>query len=682
MKKNLLAIGLLAANISVNAQLTFVGDGAKFFVGTSALVYSGGDFMVNSTNEKTVENKGNILIEAGDYRKGSLANAAANGKEFVNVYTSRNNYGQVIIKATKGATDAKMTMEKLPVNANYYGATFPISFPYKDNVNYLMNSFTGRAESEFIGYCGIGKICADIYRTTLRKWNNELLEHDAVPTASTFKKGEYYLLNMRDSNMQTSMTNALANSVGVKVIGYKGTPDPSNYSIKGKGVINGWTESAFSAAQYNSWKYLPNRYDERYSTYLGDVNTTSTTYGKNAYHFGNPYTSNIDLSAFDGPNAWLSIMNNGGPRTIKTATDFPMIRNFRVMKIADPRGYDVTWNNTTGSTNASSNSYYTAQFDGVQWTGSAEALLIRPLETFSIGFGSVSPSGLGGTRIVDVQVNINDTHKTFNNISVANPGTTTFAKMSPQSMTAKVASSSVANSFYQSEIALVKNDELIASPVYLVGTTNPTESSTASATSLEGIYVYGINGDQLNYNNKKSFTYFNINDYVGKPMGIGFNNLQEGQTYKLNFNLTEETIFNNKNNFTGEKLYLLDKNTNKSVEVSSDKPYEFIANSDNNTRFELYWRDLPITTLSDKNINKVGSETIIYREQNINKIRFSQKNTTANVEVYDMSGKLIQTETKVPTSLDLSLNRLTVRGVYIVKITYNNGEVVTLKAIK
>lgn len=84
MKKKLLTIGFLALSLGVfNSQiLTYVDNNAKLFVGSGALLYSGGNFQLNSSVDKSVENKGNITI-VGDYLKGSTAGTAVDGKEFV-----------------------------------------------------------------------------------------------------------------------------------------------------------------------------------------------------------------------------------------------------------------------------------------------------------------------------------------------------------------------------------------------------------------------------------------------------------------------------------------------------------------------------------------------------------------------------------------------------------------------
>lgn len=667
MKKNLLAIGLLSISSTVYSQaLTFVDQGAKVTVTSGATVYSGGDFTLNSTEEKAVENKGNIII-VGNYKKGSLANAATDGKEFVNVYSAPNDYGQVIINnGSNTSTDARMVMQRPAASSSYYGATYPISFPFRDNANYLMTSF-GLPTTDFVGNCQPNVNCGtQIYNVTLRKWNNSTVQHDPVTTANTFAPGDYYLLNLRPANMQAVMKN---------IISYKGTAAPASYTATGKSVIPGETEANFSALAYNNWKNRNNQYGEAYWTYMGNINSTSFTYGKNVYRFGNPYTSNLDLSAFDGPNAWLKILN-GTERTIKGATDARQIQNFNISKRTET--FDINWNKQ-GSTNTGT--YYIAQFDGVQWTGNAQALLIRPLETFNLNFSRINPTELGNTRIVNVRVDFNDVHKTFSYAPSA-PGSATTAKMASLTSAARTNSTdSYSRPFYQSEIVLVKDNVIQSTPAYLVGSELPTESSTTSQ-SNDAVYVYGITGTEINRSSKKTFTSFNVNEYVGKPMGIGFNNLSVGSTYSLNFNLYEGSIFSSPNSLTGERFYLYDTVTKKAMEITADKSYEFIADANSNTRFEVYWRNLPnADNVLNTETAVAKSSTFIYKDQNERKLRFSDVAAKANVEIYDMSGKMVSSLNNVSTSSDLLLQQLPVGGLYIVKVIYSNGEVVTLKTI-
>lgn len=666
MKRNLLTIGLLAFSISLGAQtLTYVGEDAKLFVGTSAIVYSGGDFTLNSVTDKSVENKGVIIIDGGDYTKGTASNAASDGKEFVNVYTGANDYGQVIIRNTKNATNARMTMQRPAASDKYFYGTYPISFPYKDVATYLMKSF-GKLDSDFVG---AGQ---PVHNVTLRKWNNDKIQHDPVATSDNLKAGDYYLFNLRPREVQAWMAG---------IIGYKGMAEPKAYNATGKSVLPGMDEQSFGALTYGQWKYKWNEYGETYWTYLTPDAKPVTTYdnsrfyGKNVYHFGNPYTSNLDLSAFDGANAWLRILNNGGSRTIKQATDDLYIRNFSVSKPSSTFG--IIWNGTSGSINTSGTGVmHIAKFDGTQWTGNAEALLIRPLEIFSLSFPGINTaSNAIPNRIVNVQVDFNDNHKTFK-YAPSVPGAATTGKMS----TARVASTSAQSSFYQSELVLMKDDVVLATPAYLVGTTAATEES-AKSTTFNSIFVYGIDANGVKQDSKKDFTFFNINDYVGKPLGIGFNNLEEGQTYTLGFNLTEGSIFNPTIALNGERFYLYDKETKKLTEITSESKYQFVADANSATRFEMYWRQGPIVDVLGTSSAVKSGKTMVYTENSTSKVRFASTSEFASVSVYDMSGKLVLTEDKVSTATDYVLSNLPL-GTYLVKVAYTNGEVVTLKTLK
>ena len=680
MKKNLLTIGFLVLFVGLSkAQvLTYVDSGAKLYVGSSALVYSGGDFQLNSTNSATVENKGNITI-VGKYLKGGAVNAATDGKEFVNVYTDTNDYGQVMILGTGASADARMTVQRPAASSAYFNATFPIAFPYKDNVNYLMTSF-GKTTADFKGDCAIGANCGpSIYNMTLRKWNNNKLVNDAVPTASTFVAGDYYLLNMRDASMMAAM---------VGKIGYKGTPSPGAYSATAKGVINGSTETAFSNLQYNTWKEYVNQYNEKYKTYLGDVNTTSLTYAKNTYRFGNPYTSNLDLSAFDGANAWLYIKNNSGNITILQATDAQMIKDFYVTKRTS--SYSITWNPITGSEDnntSGSSTYHKAMYDGTQWSGDPQALLIRPLETFNLNFAKIDPTKLGGTRILDVEVKFNDNHKTYSYSPSGSLGTTPipYGRVAASSLRTESTSQKLASNtynFYQAGIFLVNNDKILGSPTFLVGTNYNTESATTS-TNTNNIYAFGIKPDaSVAYDSKKDINTFNSNTYVGKPMGIGFNNLVVGNEYELRFNLYEGSIFNEVKDLSTYKFYLLDKETQKVSEVSSANSYKFVvSNNDYNSRFEVYWKSYsPQGTLGTDVVNNTNKSTFVYYDNGSNKIRF-EKSGRADLQIYEMGGKLISDFPNVSTNNDFDLI-LENNKVYIIIVKYSDGIVRTLKTIK
>lgn len=683
MKRKLLTAGMLALSFSATAQdLTYVGDASKFYVETGTLVYSGGNWVLDSNIEKTIENKGNIMI-VGDYKKGTKANAASDGKEFVNVWKDENNYGQVQILSSTSATNALMTMQRPAAPTTYFGGSFPISFPFKDQVNYLMTAF-GQATTSFKGSCGIDVNCGMRYAMTLHKWNNNKIQGDAVVANSNFTAGDYYFLNLRpEGDLQPYMTG---------VISYKGTPAPQAYTSTGiASVIPSMDESSFSNLGYNDWKEKINPYNEKYKTYMGDISTTNKYTGKNIYRFGNPYTSNLDISAVDGTNAWLKITNGGGSRTLKQATTDQLIKDFYITKRTS--AYDVFWNPTTGASNVKAD-YYSAKFDGTNWVGNPEALIIKPLETFNLNFPLLNPTSLG-SRIVHLDVNFTDFHKTFKYPAVGTSTTVTAPKnammvakktsvvgRSAQTLSASTVDRGIVNNdgFYQAEVFLLKNNSVEAAPVYLVGT-NYTDISAVAAQSTNKVFLYGMKADgTAEPTSQKLFSEFNSNTYIGRPLSIGFKDLVVGENYQFRFNLYEGSIFTNVKDLTSGAFYIKDNKNNTVKQISADQSYNFTADSNAMAgRFDFYWKEVSGGTLATANSNTKGV-TVIYKDGETRKVRFESIAPKANIQVYNMAGRLVDSVDNVSTSQDYTL-RLSLNGVYLVRVSYANGEVRTVKTI-
>lgn len=678
MKRNLFAIGLIATSFQLNAQdLTYISKGAKFYVEDNTLVYSGGNLVLDSDEEKTVENKGNIII-VGDYKKGTKTTAAADdGKEFVNVYTGDKNYGQLQILGTDGsASNGRVTTQWKAASNNYFGTSFAISFPFRDNVSYLMKSF-GLPESDFKGDCKVDTDCGGQkrYTMTLTKWNNKKVQHDAVPTGSTIKAGDYYNLNLRQANMQAAMKD---------IINYKGNPAPQAYQAEGKHTLHGMSETDFGNLEYNDWKNRINPYAEAYKTYMGDADTRSKVYNKNVYRFGNPFTSNVDLSDFEGEKAWLKILN-GGEKNLKEAIVQEFIRGFFISKRT--KDYDINWSDTGGSINSNAD-YHKASFDGNVWSGSAEALILRPTETFNLNFTNINTRKIPN-RVLNVRVNFNDKHKTFAHVPSASEiaGNNLSSKeKSNENITlknAKVSTSKSVNNkynFVQAEIFLINNNTIIADPAYLVGTNYATPSGN-TLQNTNGIYVFGIKDDQIEYNSKKDFNEFNSQTYIAKPLGIGFNNLKDGENYELRFNLYEGSIFNSVKNIEEGSFFIVDNNNKNVTEIASDKVFTFTAEGDMNKRFEIYWKETPIT-LSNTEVESIATaKTLVYTDKNKQKIRFEKSNDKATIEILDMVGRLISSEKNVNTSHDYILN-LTDFSAYIIQVKYSDGVIRTLKVVK
>ena len=450
---------------------------------------------------------------------------------------------------------------------------------------------------------------------------------------------------------------------------------------------------------------MRNPYNEEYQSYLGYVNSNSKLYGKNIYRFGNPYTSNIDLSELDkdtqdsnNGESWLKIAFNGQvdggdfrhlieyADPVDNSSSYGL-RDFTILKRMDD--YNDDWTRKKGTITVRS-SYHAARInDAGAWEGAAEALIIRPTETFQLYFPAISlANAFGNDRILAVNVNFKDRHKTFSHSPVATvtaktnadldiPGLKTNSISSIRTASAGKIRKEVPN-FHQLKISLVQDNQQLGNPVFLVGADYKKEEGEKSGNS-NAVFLYGVKDNEIEYKSKKEFNGFNSLSYVGKPLGVGFNNLTKGQTYRLLFGLYEGNIFN-KVDKTSE-FFLKDTKTNEVTQIDPKKDYIFVADEDVEKRFVIYWKDLPESkVLSTANVERATQTTLIYEEAGKSKIRFENISNLANVSVYNASGRLVNTTNNVPTNIDYVLD-VNFTGVYMVKVTYRNGEVRTLKFV-
>ena len=252
-------------------------------------------------------------------------------------------------------------------------------------------------------------------------------------------------------------------------------------------------------------------------------------------------------------------------------------------------------------------------------------------------------------------------------------------------MVSLAGSPEVSHDFHQLKIHLLQNKTTVGMPVFLVGA----DYKNVSADKTEGefrepIFLYGAeegtSGEvKVGYESKKIFNEFNSLSYTKKPLAVGLNGLEVGKTYQLGFKAYDDNIFNavdGKTNFI-----LFDTKTNKGTRINTDELYTFEADEDMAKRFVIYWKDLPEgKVLSTANVERATQTTLIYEEAGKSKIRFENISNLANVSVYNASGRLVNTTNNVPTNIDYALD-VNFTGVYMVKVTYRNGEVRTLKFV-
>lgn len=657
MKKNYLSfftILLIAASgANLQGQDTYVTGPAKIKVNSNTLFYQGGTFnIVNSAAgaTNTVINEGNIKVVGGFTNPASIANATATefqkGNNFVNVWTDVDNYGQVIIE-NGAASTGYLTMQKNPIDTDAFSlGQFAIPFQYGAGYNAESAfKFLFGESIPYVGSCGLNVNCSNTrYRQSLLSWDNNEYESDAEPTGTAISSSKYYYLNFTHSGTGlTSIMNAHSNS---NPLSYKGIPTPNAVTFNMSNANHPytaaslWNESGCAGnGGDNCWSKKINNYNERYESYIDDafiqltnVGANQEVYGKYGFQYGNPFTSNIDLSLLSLPN-------------LKGV--------YKYAEVGTTEQYGGQ--NTTSIQSL----FVKATYNSGTWIGEPAALIVRPFE----GFGIHLTNDEGGT------VTIDDSYKTF---SMTPSGTIT-----PK----------VATPFYQLGLYLVENNDVetaTANQLFIValgdGVTGIKQLYEADysgvVTAENGFYGLQESADET----VTDFTplyinAFNAFDYVAKPINIVFNRNSEG-SYKLKGDLYEGSIFNKlaEGNYTdGSKYYFHDTVEDVLMEINSD--FEYVIGNDVESTFDryvIYWNGHPDGEMGTGD-NLISSKTIVFKHGDQYKVRFSDTWKKADVTVYDILGRIVYTANSVNTASDHVLG-LKQSGVYVVKSQNVNGE--------
>lgn len=691
MKKNLLALFVLSAMMySASAQDTYIKDAVVVKVNPNTLFYNGGSVSVTTdakggTTEKII-NEGNIQIQGG------FTNENTNGKNFVNRFVNSDSYGQLKIKDGTTVTGRAAIERSIPdLNNDEY----VISLPFKNvTAKEVINSITGG--DFFKGNCLINTNCSNRYLQSLFFWDVRESEYDAVDNNFMLDPKYRYLLNLRNGTAVDQVLNGKS-----APIMFAGIPNNDNVTHSLKSGLKGETFD-FANQAWKDWKNKINNYNETYNSYLGNQtgtkNDNSLIFGKNQHRLSNPFTSNLDLSDVSASNSWIRFIGISGSAPTEVYQN--SIR-FRVTKIAND--FTIKWNGQTGNTTSVTSpvsaylSYNSASTPNYFWTGNPQALLVKPYESFYIDYYAINSSGNNNSRIVEAEVNLNDDHKTFDydfsnrpangngfpngtfNRSTLEPDNRLQSLLNNESLKKKGLVTDF--DFTQVEIFLSKNNKFEGAAAYLLNANfMESGSSTAANTSTNSIFLYEESKDGEVINTAQTLSNsFNSIDYIGKPLRLGFYNLVNGEQYSINLNLYEYSILNQVEKLNLGKYYLLDKETNKVEEINADTQINFVANDKINDRFEFYWNELP-KTLSTDDLN-TKNVTFLYDNNDYQYVRFEKTNTTADITIFDLTGRQISYKTNISTSSDYKLDLPSISGVFIVKIVYKDGKVVTKKTI-
>ena len=678
MKKNLLAIGILAISGSVQAQnvLLHVDDRAKMYVSEGSLVYNGGG--LQSRGNGVIDLHGNMMVVgtttddikvlATDGSSGST-----NTPNPTNVLLRINNtatpvtssYGQLFIK---GIPQSKITgsVDK-EYAATSHGAYQQIAIPFNNkSFQSLSDDLNGGFNNQRWG----GK--------EILKWSNENMRFDG----STIPPSPITSPNTAGITIELSTVTSRPDRTAYYTLGTGGTYIPTDLrTVKGTpfadGDGNGATTSGTNTVSliestipstYGVNGNNRNIYQEKYNTYIGDPfvatadwDSSTSTFGKYMYQYGNPFLTNLDLS-------FIGFNENSG------VTDNNNISNIWGV-LVDPQ--NVTWNSNTGGigTYAESQKVTFNEADGKP-VGNINSLIIKPLNTFRLKLRNNT------TQTLDF-----DNLRRFSSVpraeSVTNPYSVTASKNTGRDngiikqlgvIALDASGNQIGETFY------------VVAPHFATGhIPNPNISSVQAltATTSAVIQTFEENLTQSTDPNYSSSYRLYINeanevDYLGKRIDLG---VFGSNVASLKFEIRDDTVLvpANTHILSGGKGFYYSVGTGPAVQVTQGTIIPV-----NGSSYGLYYGDpIPTSTLNTGELAKKSRTLVTYNPDITHHIvRFDADWKSASIEVFDGSGKLIISEKSVKTNSDyvIKLDK-NVKGLYLVKVIGNDGTVVNSKIL-
>lgn len=663
MKKNLLTAGFLAFALSLGGQtvLCHVDTGGLIYVGKNALVYNGGGLQLK--NDGILENHGNVMLQGNgttdvfrtidnsnaDKVEGSTVINFVNKLNEPTAYASTNSinpltapvytYGQLFISGIsqtniKGIVDQEYRQVS-------HGAYQQISMPFYGKSASTLNS-------------ELGKVFSTVRRSEneILQWNNNRVVFDNLPNLN-FKFGQdtkaftYYSLGGKTLNV-SSLTRTL-----------KGRPVSDLLDVDKKIKL----QDAGDGMSFGTVGNGINEYGGRYNTYLQDgfhIAKGGTAwqgdFGKNIYQFGNPYLTNLDLSQ-------IAIAEASG--------DGNYLSNIYGVRL------EVSGVQFNPGTGGGSTSYKAITFNTGVATGDVDYMVVRPMGTFVIKLNDN----------IDKPILDFSTLRRFK-YHPRSGGT-------PYSVTAAKGVGNTSSTVKQlGIIGLDANGNEVERTYYVVG------ENTVSGNSTEVKAQIGAQGDQLfgtyeedavnggyDHNNVSYWLYLNEaneNDFKGKNIKlVNYNSNIVGFKFEIRENavlVDDATHLLSQ----GEGFYYRKETESIVHPILQNAIVNSVpGNYQNGVEYNIYYGEPQNTTLgTDSNLKK-SSTIVVFNPENDNYyVMFDKTWKNADIQVYDMSGKLVHTTKKVSAIGRYELPLQKNAAGYIVHITSEKGEKVVTKILR
>lgn len=674
MKKNLLTIGILALSLSVQAQnvLLHVDDAAKMYVSEGTLVYNGGGLQTRGAG--MIDLHGNMMIEGSESNNDVVrtintgSTPKLDGSNIVVRLNDPNNpatstYGQLYINGlTQGKITAVVSKEFKAARHGAVGGSYfqQIALP-----------FAGKAISslstEFAKTFGTQRFT----QNEVLKYNNTLVVSDHytnLSTATTDPTG-YYMLGSKNGNLDVAQPPASMPRIGFgsaengRVYTINGVPYSSILSST-EPIISRSLSGAGTGINFGVGGNATNQYLEKYNTYLQDnLETTagtgawSTNYGKNMYQYGNPFLTNLDLSK-------IGYAESGAVNDGNNITNIWGVRY-------DP-GTIVTRSN--GSTFSKDSKVITITPGSAVPVGDI-GLLIKPMQAFVIKLRDNSPQTL----------NFNNLRRFKNTLR---------ADGTSYNVTAAKNGSSASTVKQLGVIALDAAGNEVGRTYYVVSGNSITGHQDDSNTTVQAASTGGniivtfeealTGGIDQNYSSKY-FLYINeANEanFLGKNVKLGnydYNSTNTAVSYKFEIRENAELIPAGANVLSSGIGFYYKAYNGALQQITQDSVVPITS-----ATADLFYGAPSLGALGTEEGTRPSRTMVVYNPAITDYIvRFDPNWRKADIQVYDMSGKLVISQKAVDTKTDFVIKLDgSVKNSYVVRIVADNGEVVNTKILK
>ncbi|WP_326982135.1 T9SS type A sorting domain-containing protein [Chryseobacterium sp. MYb264] len=647
MRKSLFAIGLLAAIGSVQAQnvLLHVDDAATTYVSKGTLVYNGGGLQMRGNG--VIENHGNIMVSGSttdsfktittggtDKPEGSVTANFVNRLNEPDAYSSAgvsNNYtyGQLYIAGIPQNNITGIVDQEL--RATNHGSYQQIGLPFYDKTASTLSTELGKTFTNVRNS-----------KNEILSWNNATVVSQNVPITTKLGVGNpgtaYYMLGGNSLDLTTT-----------KIVKGRPVSDESPSVL----LTNAGSNVTFGTNGNNV-----NQYNEKYNTYLQDGwdspgGAWSGTYGKNIYQYANPYLTNLDLSK-------IAFVESG----VGDGNNLTTIKGVRVDVV------DVVTNaQGTGST-----SYKFISFAGGEPIGDVEYTLVRPMGTFVVKLNDNTATGADATLNIGNLRRFNYTPRTDGtdyNVAAAKNGSNNSVKQ-------------------LGVIGLDANGKEVGRTYYVVYPNATTGHSTAAKSQVSAVsanvigtfeeapsggYDYNYAGQYWLYINEA-----NESNFKGKNIKLANYDLNKIKSYKFevreNANLIDPGV-----HALSSGIGFFYKAQNGTVqEIKQGDVFPATTGE-----ADLYYGE-PDRVLATKPVEatKPSRTMVVYNPEITDYVvRFDPNWKKADIEVYDMSGKLVISKKAVDASTDFVIElSKAIKASYVVKIVSDKGETVNTKILK